>query len=226
MSKDKVAYEVDGELLLSLSAVSEVLGEKVTKKDIEEGKYSDSVQVVELAEEDEEEVKDVLEGKTKDTKSAKPNKEVKKVDAPSRNTEEVYTALSAEDMENLQNITPEEIEAAFPKFDTIDELKDFMKDIDTSTLEYMATGLGLDWKPTYHPNIHRMRISMAIQKHYFPELFKPKEAKKKAKYGDFSTDELFEMAQQNDIEVKKSGNEPIDRMRVIMKLKESGVLEE
>ncbi len=217
-------YEVDGNVVASLKEVSELLGEKVTKKDIEEGgKFADLVGMVDLKPEATED--DTTSQETKP--ATKP--ETKKTSAPKEDhsDEEVYTALSPEDMENLANVDPDEIQSAFPEFDNLDEVKEFIKDIDTPTLEYLATGLGLEWKPTYHANIHRMRIAMEIQKHFFPEHFKPKESKKsKAKYGDFDTDALFNMVAEHELDVKRSGNDPIDRMRAIMALKKAGVLAE
>jgi hypothetical protein len=210
---NKVGYEVEGNVVANLKELADLLGvEKVNKKDIEDGgQYHDIVGIVDLSSADSEEA---------DTPK-KPQKVKEDV-----NKDEVYTALSEEDMKNLEDPSvAEEIKSEFPEFENIDELKEFIKDIDTPTLEYMATGMGLEWNPTYHANIHRMRIAMAIQKHFFPELFQPKESKKKkAKYGDYSTDDLFSIAEEGKIEVKRSGNDPIDRMRVIMKLKEQGIL--
>lgn len=209
----KVGYEVDGNVVPNLKELADLLGvEKVTQKDIKEGgQYADLVGIVDLSSED-----------TEGTDTDKPEKKAK----AEVNTDEIYTALTEADMKSLESVTAEEIRSAFPEeFESNDELKEFIKDIDTPTLEYLATGLGLEWNPTYHANIHRMRIAMTIQKYFFPELFVPKEAKKKkAKYGDHDTDELFSIAKEANLEVKRSGNDPIDRMRVIMKLKEEGIL--
>ncbi|MNH11750.1 hypothetical protein D3C73_1353410 [compost metagenome] len=112
-----------------------------------------------------------------------------------------------------------------PEFKKIEELKEFIRDIDTPTLEYMVRGLKLTWKPTNNISIHRMRVAMALQAFYFPELFKPKDPKKKGKYGDLSTEELTTMAAEHKLEVPQSGNEPIDRMRLIMALKKVNALE-
>lgn len=202
-----MGYEIDGQVVATLPELADLLGvDKVTKKDVTgKGQYADLVAMVPLQSEDDE-------AATEDN----------------TDKEEVYTALSEEDMANLQEVDPEEIKSAFPEFEDNDELKAFIKDIDTPTLEYLATGLGLEWNPTYHQNIHRMRIAMAIQKHFFPELFQPKESKKKkAKYGDYDTEALYKMVEENKLEIAdRSGNDPIDRMRAISALKKAGVFAE
>jgi len=70
-----------------------------------------------------------------------------------------------------------------------------------------------------------MRMSMAIQDKHFPK--EPsKSAKKKAKYADFTTEQLVEMAIANDIEVKDDkGDMRILRMYTIMALRNAGIIE-
>ena len=136
---------------------------------------------------------------------------------------EYYSAL---DPNEEITATPEQIKESMPDFENLDELKEFIKDIDTPTLEYLARGLRAEWTPTYNQAIHRMRVAQALHRYFFPELFKPKgDKKKKAKYGDLSTDRLFELVEEHNLRVNRSGNEPIDRMRAIMALKTVGVLE-
>lgn len=211
MSKQQtIGYEVDGHVVKSLEELSDLLGvEKITSKDLAEGgEYADLVSMVDLA--------PVLSGKSKSESS---NENI--------NKNEVFTALTEDAMKELETVDPESIKATLPDFESVDEVKEFIKDIDTPTLEYIATALGLEWRPTYHANIHRMRIAMELKRYFFPEEFKPKsERKKKAKYGDFDTETLFDMLKEHDIEVKKTGNEPIDRMKAIMELKKSGILPE
>jgi len=211
----KTGYEINGEVVETLKELASIIGvDKISQKDVEK-KYADQVNIVDLA--DEEWENQVHKKEVPEEKHPMERHEL--------SPDEVFTALTDEDRENLKKVDPSEIKSAFPEFEDLDELKEFIKDIDTPTLEYLATGLGVEWNPTYHANIHRMRIAMGIQKHFFPELFVPKEAKKsKAKYGDYSTTDLFKMASEKDIEVTKTGNEPIDRMKVIMELKKNGVL--
>lgn len=213
MAQQKIGYEVDGQVVTTLKEVAEVLGvDRVTSKDVQEGgKYADLVSLVDLADEEEDEVVEAV------------AKDYEEEDEDTLDMDEIYSTVDDEDID----LTPEEVRASMPDFETLDELKEFIKDLDTPTLEYLAKGLGLEWTPTYHPNIHRMRIAMAMHRYFFPELFKPKETKKKkAKYGDYSTEQLFKMAKEHGITVKKSGSEPIDRMRVIMELKKAGHLPE
>ncbi|QPX71686.1 capsid and scaffold protein [Bacillus phage SP8] len=203
-----MAYEVEGKVVSTLKELSEVLGEKVTKKDLSEGgKFHDVVSLVDAD--------DAAETQVEDSTVKEDNEE----------KQEIYTALTEEDIANLEDVTEEDIKDTIPEFDTLEELKDFIKDLDTTTLEFVATALGLTWNPTYHKNIHRMRVAMALQKHFFPEKFKKTPKEPKAKYGDYSTDELFKMAEESGIEVKRKGNEKIDRLQVINKLKKAGHLE-
>ncbi|AGY47000.1 hypothetical protein CampHawk_122 [Bacillus phage CampHawk] len=207
-----MAYEVEGKVVSTLKELSEVLGEKVTKKDLSEGgKFHDVVSLVDADDETETETAP-QESKTSDEEN-------------DHEDQEVYTALTEEDFANLEEVTEEEIKEGLPEFKELDELKDFIKDLDTNTLEFMAAGLGLTWNPTYHKNIHRMRVAMSLQRYFFPEKFKKTPKETKAKYGDYSTDELFKMAEKNGIEVKRKGNEKIDRLQVINKLKKSGQLQ-
>jgi hypothetical protein len=211
--QQKIGYEVNGEIVTTLKQVAEKLGvDRVTSKDIQEGgKYADQVNLVDLSDEEEDNVVEVVAEDTDEDDTEEVNKN------------EIYSTVDEDDID----LTPEEVKASMPDFETLDELKEFIKDLDTPTLEYLAKGLRLEWTPTYHANIHRMRIAMAMHRYFFPELFKPKETKKKkAKYGDYSTEQLFKMAEEHGITFKKSGNEPIDRMRVIMELKKAGHLPE
>ncbi len=249
----KIGYEVDGTVVETLKELAPLLGrDTVTKKQVAE-EYQDIVSIVDLAEEeptddtentgndiepvdsstgdmermdaDSESDDDGWDDKSVNTKEEDDKHPMERKDDV--NKDEIFTELDEEARATLKDITPEEIKATLPEFKEEDELKEFIKDMDTATLEYLAVGMGLEWKPTYHANIHRMRIAMEFKKHFFPEKYQPKEPKaKKAKYGDHDTETLFKMASEAGIEVKKSGNEPIDRMRVIMSLKKEGVLSE
>lgn len=207
MVTKELGYEYDGEIYSTLKDLTDAMNANtpVRKKDVEEGgKYSDVVSLVELdSGEDVEE-----ESKEDDWEEGYPQGMVRWV--------------SRDDV----TITPEEMEKDMPEFEDIKEFKDYFRELDDYTAEYMARALNLEWKPTDKPQIHRMRISMAIQRHLFPELFKPKEtSSKKSKYGDYSTDELVTMAKENKVGWKETDNEPINRMRVIQALKKEGHLE-
>jgi hypothetical protein len=207
----KQGYEVDGEIVTTLVALADLMGvEKVTKKDITgDGQFADVVNMVDLSD-------DEWESRAPKTASAEES------DLVEVDKEAIYSTLT-----ETVDLTPEEVQSSMPDFQDVDELKEFIKDLDTPTLEYLDKGLLLEWKATYHANIHRMRIAVEMKKHFFPELFQPKDSKKKkAKYGDLTTEQLFSKATDLKLEYKISGNDAIDRMRVIMALKEAGHLAE
>ena len=207
----KQGYEVDGEIAVTLTQLADIMGvEKITKKDITgKGQFADVVNMVDLS--DEQWENSIV--KT-DSEESSSSTEVE--------DKEVYTTLTGE-----VTVTPEEVKASMPDFQDVEEVKEFIKDLDTQTLEYLARGLQLDWKPTDHANIHRMRIAVEMKKYIFPELFQPKNSKKKkTKYGDLTTEQLFDKAKEHGVPYKKYNNDAIDRMRVIMALKEAGHLAE
>jgi hypothetical protein len=227
MTVAKQGYQIGESVATTLAEVATLLGvAKVTTKDVSEGgKYADQVQLIPLDEggtgtgggDGAEGDKDVNGGG--DDKGAGGTDEGAGAANGGKGGE--YSALGEEEIK----ATPEELAEALPEFETLDELKEFIKDIDTPTLEYFAKGLKLEWTGTYHASIHRMRIAQSMHRHFFPDQFKPKgDSKKKGKFGDLTTDKLFEMITERKLNVKKSGNEPIDRMRAIMALKTVGAL--
>lgn len=238
----KQGYEVNGQVATSLEKVAELLGvSRVYRKDvISGGQYADQVNLCEL---DEGEATDTI-GDEVTNESAtgmevegsvcEPTDAVESADVvageaataapvqaeePSAPTP-VSVAASASGLMSL-----EEAKKTFPTFGSLEDLKAFIVDMDTETLEYMASNLRCTWKPTDHVAINRMRVAQSLHQHYFPELFQPKEGKKKkAKYGDHTTEQLFLMISEHHLKVDRSGHEPIDRMRAIMALKEAGHL--
>jgi hypothetical protein len=222
-------YEVEGQYVADLKAVATVLNvPKVLKRDIQEGgalegkvKLVNADQVGEgIKTEGEAEEWDNFKAKTDEAIAKEVSEEVETVEEDDEEPQ-MISYVRDEDIMN----TKEEILEQLPEFKTLKEFKDWYKDIDTQTVEYFAKAIGLTWTATEHANIHRMRISMAMQRFFFPEMFKPKEGKKKkAKYGDLSTDDLFKMVTANKLDVKKTNNVPIDRMNAIMALKKAGKL--
>lgn len=216
----KIFMLADGSIAHNFKELALLLAvEKVTREDVAEGgQYSDLVEVVEVEDGVTEDIRDSDEA-TEDTK--KKRKGGSKKQDPNVDKTKIYSTVNPEDV----TATEEEIKLSLPTFESLDELKEFIKDIDTATLEYMARGLKIEWSPTYHASIHRMRVALAFQQYFFPELFKPKEPKKKAtKYGDFTTEDLEKLAKDSNVKWNKTGNEPIDRMKLIMALKASGHL--
>lgn len=81
---------------------------------------------------------------------------------------------------------------------------------------------GLEFKPSEHEAINRMRMCMAVLYKHFPaEAPKPKE---KSKYAGYTDEQLIEMAVAGDVPVMVTEDARIMRMRVIMALKAHGKL--
>jgi hypothetical protein len=199
---------------------------KITKKDITgDGEFADLVSIVDV-----DETGAGIHMEAEDDATEEHIDEDAAEDTNEDDWEEGYPQGSNTVDPDSVDVTPEEVMEAMPDFEDskegLEEFKEFFKDLDTPTAEYIARALGLDWKPTNHENIHRMRVSMALQHHLFPSQFAPKEKKKKAKYGDLTTKQLFSLLSEHKVSIKKTGNEPIDRMRAIMELKKAGVLTE
>lgn len=238
---DNIGYEVDGTVVWTLKELAPLLNvARVTAKDVEKGgKYADMVSLVDLeALAEEESNKDSKKdtsgvkksGKKTSNKSTSDNEEDDeaweneklKVDSKEEShpmesdidPDEIYSTVDDDEVD----ISKDEILETLPKFKDLEELKEFIKDLDTPTLEYFAKGLELTWTPTYHANIHRMRIAMAMHRYFFPEMFQPKEPKKKARFSDMSTDELVKQAKEVDKNLEVTKNDRINRMKAIMVL--------
>lgn len=238
---------VDGSIAHNFKELALLLGvEKVTREDISEGgQYSDLVTVLgsDDAPEQEgdtpasEEGSDTENVETKDedidteggseddsendNTDTENTEDTSKEDVDEVDKSVVYTTVDESD---LEGVSKEEILESIPKFKDLQDLKNFIKDIDTPTLEFMARGIGLTWSPTYHASIHRMRIALAMQRYFFPELFVPKESGNKSKYGNYTTADLEKLAKENKVKWSKTSNERINRMKLITALKSSGFL--
>lgn len=93
------------------------------------------------------------------------------------------------------------------------------------TLEQLADWVaieGLEVKPTDSEAIYRMRLAMAVLYKHFP---KAPSAKKRSKYADYTNEALLELALQNDVVFEICDDERILRMRAIMALRASKVIE-
>lgn len=106
-----------------------------------------------------------------------------------------------------------------------DHIKKYYKQLSNEQLDEWLELEGLEYKPNEHEGIDRMRKCMAIREYHFPK--EPKAKKSKSKYADFTTEELLQMALDNDVEVKeaKGNNMNILRMYTIMALRDAGVIE-
>ena len=116
----------------------------------------------------------------------------------------------------------------FPEVGTVEDpksLKKIYKGLSEAQLdEWLALeGLTDKVKISGHAPIDRMRKCMAITALHFPPA--PKSTKSKSKYADYSTEDLVQMAIDNDIAIKDDkGDVRILRMYAIMALREAGVL--
>jgi hypothetical protein len=115
----------------------------------------------------------------------------------------------------------------YPEVGTFEDkkvLQKFYKQLDTDILEDWCSIEGLEYKPCPDSEqIHRMRVAMAILYHHFPKV--SKSTKKESKYKKYTTEELLQLAIDNEVPVEETGSEPIMRMRTIMALRAAKVLE-
>lgn len=102
-------------------------------------------------------------------------------------------------------------------------LQKFYKQLPTEVVEDWADLESLDYKPSDDPQIHRMRVCMAILYLHFPKA--PSKSKPKSKYSEYTTEQLVQMAIDNEVAFEVCDSQPILRMRAIMALRASGHLE-
>jgi len=117
-------------------------------------------------------------------------------------------------------------ENGFPEVGHFTEKKDlqkFYKQLDDVVLGEWIAIEGLEFKPCEDSEaINRMRMCMAILYLHFP---KQPSAKKKAKYADYTMEQLMKMCLDNDVAVEYTESEQIMRMRTIMALRAAGHIE-
>jgi hypothetical protein len=106
------------------------------------------------------------------------------------------------------------------------DLKKFYKQLDDTQLNEWLEVEGLDYKPSDNEPINRMRKCMAILYLHFPRESKGS-SKSKSKYADYTTEDLLQMAIDNNVEVRepKGTDQRILRMYTIMALKDAGILQ-
>ena len=102
------------------------------------------------------------------------------------------------------------------------DLQKFYKHVSTEQLVDWAVEIeGLEVTPTDSEPIYRMRLAMAILYLNFP---KAPSTKKKAKYADYTLEDLMTMATEKDVIFEVTNDERILRMRAIMALRVAGHL--
>lgn len=101
-------------------------------------------------------------------------------------------------------------------------LQKFYKHLTNEQLEEWVELEGLEVKPTDSEQIYRMRLAMAILYHHYP---KAPAKKKESKYAKYSTEELVNMAIENEVAFEVTDDSRILRMRAIMALRAAGHIE-
>lgn len=236
MAKVNNVYVVNGEEKVStLAEVAKILGvSRVSKKDVEEGKYDVVIEEAAVSLADTEEVveevvaeeEDILEGV-----------EVVEDEEEEEAAEDVEEPTSEEDSEddweegypvNTEVEEDEDEEIEYPEvgdFEDEKAIKKYIKGLTDEQLQAWCELEGAEWVENEHRNINRMRMAMAIKAVHFPELAKKPSSKKKSKYAEYTTEELVEMAIDNNVEVRDDkGNERILRMYTIIALREAGLI--
>jgi hypothetical protein len=113
----------------------------------------------------------------------------------------------------------------YPEVGSFAEQKDlqkFYKQLDMEQLQEWIDAEGLEYKPCDNEMILRMRMAMAILYKHFP---KETPAKKDSPYKKYSTEELIQMCLDNSVAVEVTEDMRIMRMRAIMSLSASKVIE-
>lgn len=120
-------------------------------------------------------------------------------------------------------------ETGYPEVGTFEDKKDlqkFYKHVSNEQLVEWIDIEGLEFVPSESEPINRMRMAMAIKAKHFPSTAPSKGKKSKSKYGSYSTEDLVQMALDNDIEVPDDkGDMRICRMYTIMALRKAGLLD-
>ena len=101
-------------------------------------------------------------------------------------------------------------------------LQKFYRQMSTEDVEKWVELEGLTFKacPEQAP-IHRMRACMAILRLHFP---KEDKAKKESPYKQYTTEQLVQMALDNEVAFEASDDDRILRMRAIMALRANKVI--
>lgn len=112
----------------------------------------------------------------------------------------------------------------YPEVGSLDQdtLKKFYKHCTTEQLDEWLALEGLTYTPVESAPINRMRQCMAILYKHYP---KAPAAKKKAKYADYTLEQLLDMAIQNEVAFEDTDDERILRMRAIVALRVAKIIE-
>jgi len=122
--------------------------------------------------------------------------------------------------------TKKVVEVTFPEKGTFTDVKELQKYCKGLTDEQIAEWVeleGLEVKDYGSAPINRMRQIMAIKELHFPS--PAKEPKKKSKYAEYTTEQLVQMAVDNNALFEPCDDVRILRMRAIMALRANKVIE-
>ncbi|AYP68517.1 hypothetical protein EalM132_00173 [Exiguobacterium phage vB_EalM-132] len=139
-------------------------------------------------------------------------------------TEEVAPTVEAPAKAEVAEDT-EEVD--FPEVGHYSEqkaLKKFIKGLSNEQVAEWVELEGLEVKQYDNEAIQRMRNAMAINALHFPNSVRKSTPKQESPYKKYTTEELVQMALDNDIEVKDAkGDARIERMYTIMALRNAGI---
>jgi len=142
-------------------------------------------------------------------------------------TEDIKTTYQALTNEEIVEPTLAS-DTEYPEVDHFKDEKSMKKYIKGLTNEELAEWCeleGAEYNPNEHVSINRMRMAMAIKAIHFPDTAPKAKSKKKSKYSDYSTEDLVQMALDNDVEIRDDKGDPrILRMYTIMALREAGLI--
>lgn len=151
--------------------------------------------------------------------------------APTNEEDTALTDTHKEEVAPTAEATEEVAdEVDFPEVGHYSEqkaLKKFIKGLSNEQLAEWVDleGLGERVKPTDNESILRMRNAMAINALHFPDSARKSAPKKESPYKKYTTEELVQMALDNDVEVRDAKGDPrIERMYTIMALREAGIV--
>lgn len=195
---------------------------KTTYKDMVDGTAGDDNNGVWMTAQ---EVLDEVSKKEEEQKQA----EVEKPEKPAKKTSKKLEKKDKDQPKVDHRFTrktgkPEEIQEVQSKVSqmTIIEFNDYIKHFTLEALIQMAETAGVKtWEDIENEPIRKMRLLMEIKSHYFPNDKTP--VKPNSCWKKNTLEELLELAQEHDLTFKASNDAKIQRMWVIMALKEAGL---
>lgn len=191
---------------------------KTTYKDMVDGTADEDNGTWMTAQEVLEQVSKKAEKQVEVKKPVKANKPVKKASKKDKDQPKVDHRFTR------KTGKPEEIQEVQSKVSqmTIIEFNDYIKHFSLEALIQMAETAGVKtWEDIDNEPIRKMRLLMEIKGHYFPNDKTP--VKPNSCWKKNSLEELLELAQEHDLTFKASNDPKIQRMWVIMALKEAGL---